>query len=76
MRTVATTIIDRWIDRNRPDGLAELARKSGVSRSTIHWARHGRAPKTATKRLNICEALGIPEDELFPPVATEGTEAS
>ena len=74
MRLVAREIINGWIDRNGPDGITQLAYKSGVSSSTISKLRGGRIPTKASTRLAICRAIGVSEDELFPVAATTGKE--
>ena len=58
--------IDLWVSKNGPDGILELARKSGVSASTITQARLGRPPKKQFMRDRICEAIGVAEQKLFP----------
>ncbi len=67
MRRVVRAIIDNWIDRNGPDGVTQLAYKSGVSASTINKLRGGRTPTKASTRLAICRTIGVTENELFPP---------
>ena len=75
-KRVERTIIDRWIDRNGPDGLLELARASGVSSSTITKARLGVVPKRQRTRDRLCEALNVSEAKLFPAVGAAGERAS
>ena len=76
-RTVARALIDKWIDKNGPDGLLELARLSGVSSSTLTKARLGAVPKRQRTRDRICAALKVSEARLFPLVsAGEGERAS
>lgn len=74
-RRVERTLIDRWIDKNGPDGLLELARASGVSSSTISKARLGYVPKRQRTRDRLCSVLKVSEARLFPPVRA-GEEAS
>lgn len=70
-KRVARDLIDRWIDKNGPDGLLELARKSGVSSSTITRARLGSPPKKQHTRDRLCEAIGVTESQLFPVVGAK-----
>lgn len=64
--------IDRWIDKNGPDGLLELAKLSGVSSSTITKARLGVVPKRQRTRDRLCGAMNVTEVELFPPATNKG----
>lgn len=66
MRRVVRPVIDQWIDKNGPDGISQLAYKSGVSASTIAKLRGGRVPTKASTRLAICRILEVSEDTLFP----------
>ncbi|CAB4152597.1 hypothetical protein UFOVP610_20 [uncultured Caudovirales phage] len=67
-RTVERKHLDEWIDKNGPDGALKLAKKAGVSSSLLLKARAGRAPVKGFMRAQICKALGVSEDELFPIV--------
>jgi transcriptional regulator with XRE-family HTH domain len=60
-------ILDEWLEKNGPDGVTQLAYKSGVSASTISKARFGiSVPKKPSTRNKICAVLGVSEDVLFP----------
>lgn len=74
-RRVERSLIDRWIDKNGPDGLLELAKTSGVSSSTIAKARVGYVPKKQVTRNRLCEALKVSENRLFPPTSADEEEA-
>lgn len=63
-RRVARVLIDRWVDKNGPDGLLKLAQATGVSASTITKVRNGLIPKKQSTRDRLCNVLG----ELFPLV--------
>jgi hypothetical protein len=65
-KTVNRDIIDDWIDQNGPNGLARLSIESGVSPSTIGYARRGVAPKKDRTRLKLARAVGVAESILFP----------
>lgn len=70
-RRVERCHFDIWIDKNGPDGLLELAKKSGVSSSTITKARIGAVPKKQITRSRLCMAIGVSEDKLFPLVTSK-----
>jgi len=73
-RRVALERLDQWISRNRPDGVSKLAVKSEVSASTIWSIRRGLVPAKDITRKALAGAIGVSEDDLFPPAAT-GEEA-
>lgn len=75
-RRVQRSLIDSWIDKHGPDGLLRLADRSGVSSSTISKARLGRVPKRQNIRDRLCEAIGVKEDQLFPPASNKGKRAA
>jgi transcriptional regulator with XRE-family HTH domain len=75
-RRVERKSLDRWIMQNRPDGLFKLAQKCGVAAGTLDKVRRGYLPKRQQTRDAICEALGVPEDVLFPIAGNSGEEAS
>jgi transcriptional regulator with XRE-family HTH domain len=67
--------IDNWVDLNGPAGLHKLAQKAQVSSSLLSKVRAGKGvPKNGYMRLRICEAIGVSEEELFVPTATEHTQ--
>lgn len=67
-RTVRREYIDRWIEKAGTNGLGKLAIKSQVSTRVIADARVGAAPKKEITRKLLCDAIGVSEDKLFPPV--------
>lgn len=66
-KTVNRRIIDNWTDENKPNGMAKLAIKAGVSSSMLEKLRLGEIPAKEQNRLRICRALEVQEDELFVP---------
>lgn len=74
-RTVRREHIDRWIDGAGENGLAKLAVQSQVSTRVIANARIGLPPKKAITRQLLCRAIGVSENDLFPPVAAGEEEA-
>ena len=74
-RRVERSFIDKWLEENGPDALLRLADRSGVSSSTITKARLGVVPKRKRTRLQLCKALRVGEDALFP-LSTMGGVAS
>lgn len=70
-RTVNREIIDKWIDRNSPNGLASLAIASGISSGTISKIRLGYVPEKSGTRIKLAKALIVNEDDLFPEATGE-----
>lgn len=70
-RRVERQIIDEWIDRNAPNGLAKLSLAAGVSIALIAHARIGNVPAKAGTRMRLASALKVTEDQLFPIVPEE-----
>jgi len=68
--------IDKWIDRNGPDGLVKLAQKAGISSSLMNKVRIGNVPRKASTRISICKALNVSEKTLFPFVEADEGKAS
>jgi hypothetical protein len=68
-RTTNRSLLDGWIHRNGPNGIAKLIVESGVSETTVKQARFS-PPKKQSTRLALCKALGVEEDELFPCLPT------
>lgn len=68
-RKVNRDVIDRWVDKNGPNGVSKLASKSGVSASMISKIRTGRVPIKPLTRAALSKALSTKEDILFPLVA-------
>ena len=74
-RRVAREHIDQWVGQNRPDGISKLAVKSQVSASHIQSIRRGLVPSKEVTRQLLCRAIGVSENDLFPPVAAGEEEA-
>jgi transcriptional regulator with XRE-family HTH domain len=72
-KTVSRPIIDAWVSRNSPDGVAKLALKSRVSISTIAKIRLGYVPKKEGTRCLLARALNVAEAELFPLARDEAS---
>ena len=68
--------IDKWIERNGPDGLVKLAQKAGVSSSLMSKVRIGKKVPSLSTRLSICRALKVSEKTLFPSDDTDEEKAS
>lgn len=68
MKTVNRSIIDKWIKKNGPDGIAKLANKSLVPSNTIAKVRVGKVPKSELIRDALARALDVLESDLFPTV--------
>lgn len=64
----STTPTERVLEQ-QGRSIAWLARKTGVSVSYAHRMLHGERPVTPEFRAAAAEALGVPEDLLFPPEA-------
>lgn len=74
-RRVERQYLDEWLDENYPNALTKLSVKSGVPANSITKIRGGRVPKSHDLRVQLCEALKITEDDLFPPAETVENEA-
>jgi hypothetical protein len=67
-RTVQRQFLDNWLSDHYPNAVAKLSIKSGVTSNSISKVRLGRIPKNAEVRKQLCKAIGIKEDDLFPPI--------
>jgi transcriptional regulator with XRE-family HTH domain len=73
--TVQRNLLDKWIEKNGPDGVVKLALKAGVSSSLLQKVRIGKIPKRSN-RILICKALNVSEATLFPTVDADEEAAS
>jgi transcriptional regulator with XRE-family HTH domain len=70
-------MIDSWISKNGPDGLAKLALKSKFSSHTLGRIRRGIVPRSILVREALAGALGCTEEIVFPVIGvTEDKQAS
>lgn len=66
MDSPATTTPTERVLEQQGRSIAWLARKADVSVSYAHRMLHGERPLTVEFRAAAAEALGVPEDILFP----------
>lgn len=71
-----TDLLNDWIAKHGPNGLAKLTVKSEVSSATIAKMRGGYVPPKESTRLRLCRAMRVEEGALFPLVTASEGEAS
>ena len=65
MYLIRREIVDKWLDKNAPNGLAKLSLESGLSTHTISKIRLGYALKKEGLRLRLAKAIGVSVEDLF-----------
>lgn len=77
-RRINTKLIREWVEKMGDSGRAKLALEARISVTMVQQLLADCYPQfpRETTRDRLCEALGVSEDELFPPVAAGENEAS
>lgn len=66
-RAVNKKLLEDWLDKHQPNGVARLAVKAHVSVSLIaHFRSNLKAPTKYITQNAICKVVGCTIDELFP----------
>lgn len=69
MRTVNGELLKDWLTDNGRSGKHRLAEEAEISKGFLYRIiRDDYVPKRWDVRRRIAKVVGVPEDELFPPV--------